>query len=89
MPPIIKALLRVIERDMAPSLVIYFLAIVMGTFYVIAAIFGYMIFVISGLMVLAYLKNNYKLIIVLRIALFALTFAGFLILFIDDMIFKD
>ena len=85
----IRSLIRVVEKDMAPSLIIYFLAIVLGTFYVIAAIFGYMMFIVGGLMVFAYATQKYKMIIALRFAMFLLTFAGFLILFIDDMIFKD
>ena len=74
---------------MAPTLIIYFLAIVLGTFYVIAAIFAFAIFAIGGMMVIAYMKEKYRLVAALRIALFILTLAGFLILFIDDMIFKD
>lgn len=89
MPPLIKSLIRVVERDMAPSLIMYFIAIACGTFYVIATIFAFIIFVISGVLVIAYWKNNHKLIVVLRIALFGFTLACFLILFIDDMVFKD
>ena len=89
MAPIIQSLLRVIEKDMAPTLLIYFLALVLGTFYAIACIFAFAIFIVGGLMVIAYLRNNYKMIIILRIALFALTIAGFLIIFIDDMFFMD
>ena len=89
MPPIIASLLRVIEKDMAPTLLIYFLAIVLGAFYAIAAVFAFMIFIIGGMMVIAYLRNMYKIIAALRIALFVLTLAGFLIIFIDDMKFLD
>lgn len=89
MPLLIKTLIRVVEKDLAPTLVIYTLAIVLGTFYVIAAIFAFAVFIVGGMMVLAYARNFEKLIIALRIALFLLTFAGFLIIFIDDMFFVD
>ena len=88
-PPILQSLIRVIEKDMAPTLLVYFLAIVLGTFYVIAAVFAFAVFIVGGVMVIAYLKNKYKMIAALRIALVLLTFAAFLIIFIDDMFFMD
>ena len=54
-----------------------------------AAIFGYFLITIAGLLVLAYQKNNQKLILIFRIALVVFTVAGFFNIFIDNMIFTD
>jgi hypothetical protein len=51
-------IMRVIEHDLAPSLLVYFCIMGLGEFYVFAAVFGYFIMLIGGLLVLAYKMNN-------------------------------
>lgn len=74
---------------MAPSMLIYFLVFVIGAYYAVAAVFTFIVYLFGALLVIAYTKQNYTLIVVLRIALFTCTAFGFFIMFIDDLIFKD
>jgi hypothetical protein len=88
-PAIVNIILRVIEQDLAPSIMVYFCIMGLGQFYVFAAVFGYLTLLIGGLLVLAYKMQNEKMIRVFRILLVLATFCGFLNIFIDDMIFVD
>jgi hypothetical protein len=49
----------VIEQDLAPSLVVFFYIIVLGQFYVFAAVFAYFLLVTAGGLIAAYKMNNY------------------------------
>lgn len=81
--------MKVVEYDMAPSLFVYFIMIGLGEFFVFAAIFGYFLFITSALLVVAYQKNAYKLIMILRVLIVFFTIAGFFNIFIDNMVFGD
>ena len=61
----------------------------LGEFFIFAAVFGYFMLIVAALLVIAYQKNAYKLITILRILLVIFTFCGFLNIFIDNMQFKD
>lgn len=74
---------------MAPSLLLYFISMVLGTYYVASCIFTFIIFIASAVLVLAYTRFNYKLIVALRIVIFAFTLLSFFVMFIDDIIFND
>lgn len=87
MTPFLKALTKVIEYDMAPTFMIYFFMIGLGQFYVFAAVFGFFMLITGTLLIIAYMKNLHKLIVILRIVLVIFTVCGFFNLFIDDMVF--
>lgn len=87
--PIIESFLKVIETDMSPSLMIYFTTIGLGEFYAFAAVFGYFFFIASAVMVIAYMKKLYKLIIILRILIVLFTIGAFFNIFIDNMSFDS
>ena len=80
---------KVVENDMAPTLLIYFTCMGMGQFYIFAAVFAYFSIVMCGLLVLAYHKNNAKLILIFRGALVFFTIMAFLNIFIDNASFTD
>ena len=61
----------------------------LGEFYIFAAIFGYFIMTVGGLMILAYQMKNYKMIFFLRVFLVIFTISGFINIFADNMIFTD
>ncbi len=78
-----------IEYDLAPSFMLYFTLLGLGQFYVVAAVFAYLTLFMGALLVLAYQKSLYKLIIFLRIFLVLFTIAGFINLFVDNMMFNE
>ena len=86
---ILKNFVRVIEIDLAPSLIIYFFMIGLGEFFIFAAVFGYFMLITAALLVIAYQKNAYKLIFILRFLLVFFTLSAFFNIFIDNMVFKD
>jgi len=49
-PEIFPILVRVVEQDLAPSLLVFFCIMGLGEFYVFAAIFGYFIICVGGLL---------------------------------------
>ena len=83
----IKALIRVVERDMAPTLLVFFAIMINGSYYVIATILTFIFFAASGVLVIGHAKINYKLIMSMRVVIFLLTLCAFLNLFIDNMKF--
>ena len=85
----IKALIRVIERDMAPTLFIFFFIIVNGSLFVFGCLLFFVFLVCSAVMSIAYAKQNYTLIMTMRVAIFVLTILAFFNLFVDDMHFTD
>ena len=82
-------MVRVVERDLAPSLIVFFAVIVLGQFYVFAAIVSYFVLLVGGGLVFAYKVHNQEMIKVCRVALVILTFCGFLNIFVDSMCFSD
>lgn len=89
LPEILSIFTRVIERDLAPSLLVYFCIMGLGEFYIFAAIFGYFILIVGGLLVMAYKLNNLQMIKTFRIILVVFTICGFFNIFIDNMVFDD
>ena len=89
MPEILPIVVRVIERDLAPSLIVFFGVMVLGQFYVFAAIISYFVLLVGGGLVFAYKMHNQEMIKVCRAALVILTFCGFLNIFVDSMTFTD
>ena len=85
---ILTVIVKVIEHDLAPSLIVYYMIMGLAEFYVFAAIFGYFVFLIGGLLVLAYKMKNMQMIKIFRALLVLCTFCGFLNIFIDNMVFK-
>lgn len=83
----ISSLLRVVERDMAPSLIVFFFVMMTGTYYVIATILTFIFFACSGILVVAHARKNFKLIMFMRILIFVFTLLGFINLFVDSMTF--
>ena len=57
-PEIMYIFVRVVEYDLAPSLLVFFCIMGLGEFYVFVAIFGYFILFIVGLLCLAYKFHN-------------------------------
>jgi hypothetical protein len=43
-----------VEYDLAPSLIVYFICLAMGAFFVFATIFGYILFITAGVLLFAY-----------------------------------
>ncbi len=82
-------IIKVIEQDMAPSLIVFFCVMGLGEFYVFAAVIAYLMLLVCGMLVLAYKMNNASMIKTLRILLVLFTICAFLNIFIDDMIFAD
>lgn len=77
------------EFDVAPTIIVYFIAMALGTFYIFAAFFGYMTMVTTGCLIIGYQKEAYKLIVACRIVLIIITIMIFCNIFIDDFVFKD
>jgi hypothetical protein len=88
-PEILKIVTRVVEIDLAPPLIVFFITIGLGQFYIFAAVIGYFIMLIAGLLVLAYKLNNVPMIRTFRIIMVVATICGFFNIFIDNMIFDD
>jgi hypothetical protein len=90
-PELLKIIVRVVEQDLAPSILVFYCIMGLGEFYVFAAVLGYLIITFGGLLVFAYKvsKTNPKMIKTFRILIVVCTFLGFLNIFIDDMIFID
>lgn len=84
-----KSFIRVVELDLAPTLLVWFITMGLGQFFVFAAVMSYFSFACAAGLVLAYHKENVKLIVGLRILLVFLTLAAFLNLFVDNMVFED
>ena len=84
-----KNFVKVIEYDLAPSLIINFFMIGLGEFFVFAAVFSYFLLIAGAIMVVAYQKKSYKLLFILRIFIVVLTFCAFLNIFVDNMTYKD
>ena len=82
-------IIKVIEQDMAPSLIVFFCVMGLGEFYVFAAVIAYLMLLVCGMLVLAYKMKNVSMIKTLRILLVLFTICAFLNIFIDDMIFAD
>ena len=61
----------------------------LGQFYVFAAVFGYIVLLFGGLLVLGYKLKNVKMIKTFRILLVICTICAFFNIFIDDMTFDD
>lgn len=81
--------LRVVEIDLAPSLFIYYISMGLGEFFIFSAVFAYFLFISAGLLILAYQKKLYKMIIILRILVVIFTIGAFFDIFIDNMVFSD
>ena len=81
--------LRVVELDLAPSLFIYYIMMGLGEFFVFSAVFGYFLFITAALLVFAYQKKLYKLIVILRVFIVIFTIGAFFDIFIDNMVFTD
>lgn len=75
--------------DLAPSIIVYYVMMGLGEFYIFAAVFSYFMLIIAALLVIAYQKNAYKLIVILRIFLVIFTMGAFFNIFIDNMVFGD
>lgn len=74
---------------MAPTLLIFFIGISLGTFYVFPTILYYIFFVFSGILVLAYTNSNQKMIVICRIAIFAITALEFFTILGSSMLFNN
>ncbi|TNV78017.1 hypothetical protein FGO68_gene13445 [Halteria grandinella] len=89
LPEILPIFVRVVEYDLAPSLLVFFCIMGLGEFYVFAAIFGYFIICVGALLTISYKMNKPQMIKTFRIMLVAFTVCGFFNIFIDNMIFTD
>lgn len=78
-----------IEVDLAPSLFVYFSVMGLGEFYVFAAVFSFLLLLQAVILMIAYQKNLYKLIIIMRICIVIFTVGAFFNLFIDTMVFNE
>jgi hypothetical protein len=78
-----------VEFDLAPTIIVYIIAMALGTFYVFAAFFGYVTIVTGGVLIVAYQKEAYKLIAACRIVLVIVTIMIYCDIFIDPMVFSD
>ena len=85
----IKIVIKVIEKDLAPSFLVFFCIMGLGEFYIFAAVFGYFMVLIGGLLIFAYKMENAQMIRTFRVFLVLVTLIGFLNIFIDDMTFGD
>ena len=85
MPLIIDSLKRVVEVDMAPGFLYLVIAVTFGAFYGFMAFIGYAYIACAAGLTIAYAKQNYKLILVLRILNVLLVVIGFLVVFADEL----
>jgi len=88
-PAIITNLIRLVEYDLAPSFIVYFICMAMGAFFVFATIFGYILYITAGVLLFAYQKKHMKWIVVCRICIVVWTVIAFVDIFIDSLIFKE
>ncbi len=58
MNEIITVIIRVVEKDLAPSILVFFCVMGLGEFYIFAAVFGYLLLLMAGLLILAYKMEN-------------------------------
>ena len=63
---------------MAPSLLVYFIPLCLGTFFTFMAVMGFIMIMTGAMLVIAYQRGNYKLISILRIVLVLTTLAAFI-----------
>ena len=85
----LQAFLAAMEIDMMPVIIIYGLCIVLGAFYIFAAIMGYLIIVPLIILTIGYGLNprNDMLILVGKGINAGLVFMCFMIIWIDDLEF--
>ncbi len=70
-------------------LLVYFIAIALGTMYEFLFIVGFALFGVSALLTLAYVRDHRVLKIVGKAANVGLTIIGFINIFSSDMYFND
>ena len=88
-PVILLHIIKVVEQDMAPSFLIYGVAITFGAFFAILAILGYVLVAVMIGLFIGYWKQNYRIIQICRILNVVLTLLCFFALFADNLIFSD
>lgn len=79
---------KVVETDMLYPLLVYFIAISLGTMYEFLFIMGFLLVAVTFLLTVAHFKKNDKLRKVAKIANVALTVTGFINIFATDLYFN-
>jgi hypothetical protein len=85
----LEAFKRVLETDMFYPILVYVIAISLGSMYEFLCIFGYFMIGITFLLTIAHLKDNDKLRKAGKIANVFFTIAGFINIFANDLYFED
>jgi len=90
-PPLIKIMCDVIERDMAPPLIILTMSISSSTFHAVGIVLFIIIILLSFYLMYAYYKskNARAIIICGRILMFIVTIGLFSDILNDDHMFSD
>ena len=89
MPGFMEAFRRVLETDMLYSILVYIIAISLGSMYIFLAIIGFVLCGVIVLLTIAHLKDNRKLRLAGKIANVALTIIAFINIFADNLYFND
>lgn len=84
-----KTVLNLIEREMAPSIVVCVFLISVGAFYAFSAVLMVFLLCASGYLFWAYKNQKMSHIVIGRILLFSITIILFIVLLSDDHVFED
>ena len=86
----VEAFLQVMERDMMPVILIYGMCIILGGFYIFAALLGYLLLAPIGILTFAYASKpkNDKLILIGKGVNIGLVSLIFLNIWFDDLKFE-
>ena len=87
MPAFLVIYKRVVETDMLFPLLVYFIAISLGTMYEFLFIMGFLLVCVTFLLTIAHFKKNEKLRKIAKMANVTLTVIGFINIFASDFYF--
>lgn len=80
---------RVFETQLLYSYLIFYVAIGMGAMYEFLFIVAFLLLLVTGLLTIAYVKKNQKLVVVGKVANVAVTVVCFINIFACDLYYDD
>ena len=89
MPAFFETFRRILEVDLFYPILVFYIAVALGSMYEFLFIIGLLMLGVSALLVIAHIKNNRVLRLVGKIANVAVTTTAFINIFANDLYFSD
>eukprot|EP00350_Pseudokeronopsis_sp_OXSARD2_P008192 CAMPEP_0170553716 /NCGR_PEP_ID=MMETSP0211-20121228/11550_1 /TAXON_ID=311385 /ORGANISM="Pseudokeronopsis sp., Strain OXSARD2" /LENGTH=155 /DNA_ID=CAMNT_0010862243 /DNA_START=82 /DNA_END=549 /DNA_ORIENTATION=+ len=86
---IFTCFIRVIEQDLAPTLLILFISMTLGAFFAFLAVLSIVILAMGGVLTFCYFRDSYRAIPIIRIVIVFLTYLVFINAFVDNYTFFE